>query len=499
MVTDSSAHRTLLSPDDVPEVSPGEVHMDLLQSRPVSMASDGYLTLGEQDTRQSLGVFSAPLELEDLMDDDNFHIAEAEKHLDAPPPPLSESVLGVDMSGWPGDDLGVIGEEDEQDPMGLMRYHRPESVFWKEFGEDQVVTSDWKRHPFDTRNLDRRQRTTRKQELARTLCRLCAQGDSSYFPVTRHGHLKCLQVLKMMDKWGAADAPPCDARDSHGATALHLAARSSFVDMVQCMLECGLPADTPAKNGSTPIHDAAAAGCLLSLQCLLFHDASLAHATIGPLGLTPLHLACIYGHSDVVQWLVDRRHAAPPLPAPTARGLCTLRRPMVTPRLCRCSCACSCPSTSMLPTAAAVLHNSGADLRVSAGGLLPIHVAAMNGALSAVQYLLNTERAMLTLKTLDGESPLHLAAGEGHDSVLRVMMALHAHLDATTAAAAWLDPHGATPVHVAAMCGQQASLRVFAECGVDLAARDREGLTPSDLAREAGHTECAIFLTLKGA
>eukprot|EP00048_Salpingoeca_helianthica_P013785 m.207575 g.207575 ORF g.207575 m.207575 type:complete len:178 (-) comp15543_c0_seq20:212-745(-) len=140
-----------------------------------------------------------------------------------------------------------------------------------------------------------------------------------------------------------------------------------------------------------------------------------------------------------------------------------------------------------------VLHNSGADLRVSAGGLLPIHVAAMNGALSAVQYLLNTERAMLTLKTLDGESPLHLAAGEGHDSVLRVMMALHAHLDATTAAAAWLDPHGATPVHVAAMCGQQASLRVFAECGVDLAARDREGLTPSDLAR----VPCSVFILME--
>jgi hypothetical protein len=24
-------------------------------------------------------------------------------------------------------------------------------VQWKEFGEDQVIVSDWKRHPFDTR------------------------------------------------------------------------------------------------------------------------------------------------------------------------------------------------------------------------------------------------------------------------------------------------------------------------------------------------------------
>jgi hypothetical protein len=51
--------------------------------------------------------------------------------------------------------------------------------------------------------------------------------------------------------------------------AMHLAARSNFVAMVQWLLECDMPATVAAANGSTPIHDAAAAGCLLGVQVRL--------------------------------------------------------------------------------------------------------------------------------------------------------------------------------------------------------------------------------------
>jgi hypothetical protein len=32
------------------------------------------------------------------------------------------------------------------------------------------------------------------QELSHSLCRLCAQGESSYLYVARNGHTKCLEV-----------------------------------------------------------------------------------------------------------------------------------------------------------------------------------------------------------------------------------------------------------------------------------------------------------------
>jgi hypothetical protein len=126
--TDGNAHRTMLSLDDLPEVGADDVHMALMGSQTLPKASDGYLTVNDSDAQQSVGVFSAPLELEDLMEEETFPMAEAEQRLDAVAADGEGLVDRDGEGGWPSDGLGMIYEQDE-DAMGLMRYHRPESGF----------------------------------------------------------------------------------------------------------------------------------------------------------------------------------------------------------------------------------------------------------------------------------------------------------------------------------------------------------------------------------
>ncbi len=46
-----------------------------------------------------------------------------------------------------------------------------------------------------SRRLDKRDKTRRKAELARNLCRMCDTGADTYISVARNAHNKCLQVL----------------------------------------------------------------------------------------------------------------------------------------------------------------------------------------------------------------------------------------------------------------------------------------------------------------
>ena len=52
--------------------------------------------------------------------------------------------------------------------------------------------------------------------------------------------------------------------------ALHIASRRNFVDMVQWMLQCGIPANARASNGSTALHEACAMGSMMCVQVCIF-------------------------------------------------------------------------------------------------------------------------------------------------------------------------------------------------------------------------------------
>ena len=75
----------------------------------------------------------------------------------------------------------------------------------------------------------------------------------------------------------------------------------------------------------------------------------------------------------------------------------------------------------------------------------------------------------------DGLTPLQVAAYDGRDAVVRLL------LDAG-ASMAVVDVNGCTPLHLAADQDREGVVRILVEAGADISAVDNDGDTPSDLA-----------------
>ena len=94
------------------------------------------------------------------------------------------------------------------------------------------------------------------------------------------------------------------SRNQYGQTPLHYAAARKRFSMLSAILETGNPMhiDTPDLRGMTPLHDAAVAGCIRSVEVLLKHGADLTVSDNN--GQTSLHKAAKAGALDCVALLM---------------------------------------------------------------------------------------------------------------------------------------------------------------------------------------------------
>lgn len=60
-----------------------------------------------------------------------------------------------------------------------------------------------------------------------------------------------------------------------------------------------------------------------------------------------------------------------------------------------------------------------------------LHLAAMNGYVHLVKFLIKDHNAVIDILTLKKQTPLHLAAGAGQIEVCKLLLDLGADIDAT--------------------------------------------------------------------
>uniref|UniRef100_A0A8K9UDC5 Caskin-2-like n=1 Tax=Oncorhynchus mykiss TaxID=8022 RepID=A0A8K9UDC5_ONCMY len=216
-------------------------------------------------------------------------------------------------------------------------------------------------------------------------------------------------------------------QDLDGFSALHHAALTGTTELLSLLLEAQATVDIKDINGMRPLHYAAWQGKADSVLLLLRAGASV--NTLSQDGHIPLHLSAQYGHYQVSEMLLQ--------------------------------------------------HQSNPCL-VNNANKTPLDLACEFGRLEVAQLLLNSNMvvALLEGEGLDGldnassNTPLHLAARNGHKDIIRVLLKAGIDINRTT--------HAGTCLHEAALYGKTEVVCLLLDAGIDVNLRDTYNQTALD-------------------
>uniref|UniRef100_A0A8C9QYU0 CASK interacting protein 2 n=1 Tax=Scleropages formosus TaxID=113540 RepID=A0A8C9QYU0_SCLFO len=219
-------------------------------------------------------------------------------------------------------------------------------------------------------------------------------------------------------------------QDSDGFSALHHAALTGTTDLLSLLLEAQATVDIKDSNGMRPLHYAAWQGKADSVLMLLRAGASVNGASQD--GQTPLHLAAQYGHYEVSEMLLQ--------------------------------------------------HQSNPCL-VNKAKKTPLDLACEFGRLKVAQLLLNSNMvaALLEGERKDGpdpptNTPLHLAARNGHKDIIRMLLKAGMDINRTTKAG--------TALHEGALYGKTEVVRLLLDAGIDVSIRNTYNQTALDIVNQ---------------
>ncbi|XP_053095149.1 caskin-2 isoform X3 [Pangasianodon hypophthalmus] len=236
-------------------------------------------------------------------------------------------------------------------------------------------------------------------------------------------------------------------QDPEGFSALHHAALTGTTDLLSLLLEAHATVDIRDSNGMRPLHYAAWQGKTDSVLMLLRAGASVNGASQD--GQIPLHLAAQYGHYDVSEMLLQ--HQSNP---------CIVNKAKKT----------------------------------------PLDLACEFGRLKVVQLLLSSNMITALLEGDSGDTidtafntPLHLAARNGHKDIIRILLKVGININRVTKAG--------TALHEAALYGKTEVVRLLLDAGIDGNIRNSYNQTALDIVNQftTSHASKDIKQLLRGA
>ncbi len=209
----------------------------------------------------------------------------------------------------------------------------------------------------------------------------------------------------------------------------HLAMWVWIYDPIQRSLPSKRPR-RPLLPGGTALHYAAHCGLPDIVKFLAIDHPQDVHSQGFDDKSTPIHMASINGHVEVVRILVEH----------------------------------------------------GADAKAQDGmGRTALHVASAEGHVEVVRMLVE-HGVGATAQDGKGLTPLHVASTWGHVDVVCVLVEYGADV-------ATQDEHGWTPLHLALAWGRLEVARFLVEHGADATTQSRYGLTPLHMASAEGYME----------
>ena len=221
--------------------------------------------------------------------------------------------------------------------------------------------------------------------------------------------------------------------------------------------------------GMTPLHWAVQKGCLDMAELLLASKADVDAKDV--LGETALHYAARNGRLDIVGLLlasgaeVNARNKAGDTPYWLA----------------------TCAGHEKVMTQ---LEWYGGNAGHMFG--IDIYMAATTGDVEVVRKLLKSHPELVfEKKPRTGETPLHMAARNGHTAVVKLLLAENADANVQ-------NNDGVTPLHYAAVNGRRNVVDVLLAAGANINAKDELGQTPLHMAEGSGRKDVAAMLRQHG-
>ena len=347
-----------------------------------------------------------------------------------------------------------------------------------------------------------------------------------------------LEELKILVEIGGADI---NAMTETGETALSLAAVKGHTNILQYLIDQGANVNPTNEHERVPllratlhkqsesikvlmenganltsyvygkraIHMAAISGSLDIFKLLVeVYGADIGAKTLH--GLTPLHFAAKYGHSDICQYLIKN-----------GAGVNVTNDAGESPLW----------FAALLGHANATLIkylvDNGADVKQANNmNWQPLHAAAYRGNLIAIQFFIEEGKVNVSSTTSDGETPLLLASKEDNEEVIEYLIGKGANVneaDKDGKSPLWVASKydnvnamrmlikndadveqanhvGGRPIHIAAFKGFLNAVKLLIEEGnADVNAETDKGLTALALARHEHHRNVVNYLIEKGA
>uniref|UniRef100_A0A8C1J744 SH3 domain-containing protein n=1 Tax=Cyprinus carpio TaxID=7962 RepID=A0A8C1J744_CYPCA len=207
-------------------------------------------------------------------------------------------------------------------------------------------------------------------------------------------------------------------------SALHHAALNGTTDLLSLLLEAQATVDIKDSNGMRPLHYAALQGKADSVLMLLRAGASVNGASQD--GQIPLHLAAKYGHYEVSEMLLQ--HQSNP---------CTVNKAKKT----------------------------------------PLDLACEFGRHKVTQLLLSTNMVEALLEGNGRDNtPLHLAAHNGHKDIIRLLLKAGIDINRTT--------KSGTALHEAALYEKTEVVQLLLDAGIDVNIRNTYNQSALDIVNQ---------------